>query len=597
MKLNISTILTGCGLGAMVALQSCSLDEYNPGGFDIDNIATSTTGYEYIINQCYFGLERGFYNTTDFMKFTEANSDLWTSKTNTTGEDDHFFRYYAKAPRQDYTNTFWNAAYDGIGGCNIAIRDASLAPFATEAERNEKVAEAYFLRSLYYYHLVEMFGGVVLTDENTTITTYSPERTQPIDIYTKTIIPGFRFAAEWLPKGDDTFDGRPTKKAALGFLAKTCLATQQYGTTEFLQEGQEAAQKLITDCENGGSTYGAYMYPTFDEVFKESNNKTNKEALWKYSINEKGASLGNHKLNQNDQHFMCQLNHFGARIFGTEESIKAWDGGQAGSFMPTQYLLSLFVQADGSLDPRFHKSFITEWNANNAYSWSEGDCALYGKAASKKDTPIAVGDLAIKIVVPQDPDYDTEIANKPNSNYLLVDYKDVYDDSKKSIIMKKGEGENNYRYFYPSLNKHCSTNYYDANIKKNRFGNKNAILVMRMAEIYLIAAEYDILLNGGGKAMGYINKVRQRAGANQLSGVADIRTVIDERGRELCGEFTRLYDLKRTGLLKDDSYLRSTHPEIADYFNVNYVLRPVPQNYTDLIINGDLFTNPGYSSK
>ena len=29
---------------------------------------------------------------------------------------------------------------------------------------------------------------------------------------------------------------------------------------------------------------------------------------------------------------------------------------------------------------------------------------------------------------------------------------------------------------------------------------------MRMAEIYLIAAEYDIVLNGGGQAMGYIKQ-------------------------------------------------------------------------------------------
>ena len=35
---------------------------------------------------------------------------------------------------------------------------------------------------------------------------------------------------------------------------------------------------------------------------------------------------------------------------------------------------------------------------------------------------------------------------------------------------------------------------------------------MRMAEVYLIAAEADIYINGGANAMGYINKVRARAG-------------------------------------------------------------------------------------
>ena len=72
--------------------------------------------------------------------------------------------------------------------------------------------------------------------------------------------------------------------------------------------------------------------------------------------------------------------------------------------------------------------------------------------------------------------------------------------------------------------------------------------MMRMAEVYLIAAEADIYINGGANAMGYINKVRARAGAKALTGTATVRTVLDERGRELCGEYCRFYDLKRTGM-------------------------------------------------
>ena len=52
-------------------------------------------------------------------------------------------------------------------------------------------------------------------------------------------------------------------------------------------------------------------------------------------------------------------------------------------------------------------------------------------------------------------------------------------------------------------------------------------------------------------------------------GAATIRTVLDERGRELCGEFTRFFDLKRTGMYKDASYLQSTFPELAGYLSLN----------------------------
>lgn len=112
-------------------------------------------------------------------------------------------------------------------------------------------------------------------------------------------------------------------------------------------------------------------------------------------------------------------------------------------------------------------------------------------------------------------------------------------------------------------------------------------------EVNLIAAEYDLLLNGGSGAAAYVNKVRSRAGAANVGSVT-MRTLLDERARELCGEFTRFYDLKRTGMFKDDTYLKETHPFLANYFSPNYALRPIPQGFTNVISNGDSFQNPGY---
>ena len=277
-----------------------------------------------------------------------------------------------------------------------------------------------------------------------------------------------------------------------------------------------------------------------------------------------------------------------------QESRTSWEGGIEGTYMPTQYLLSLYVQNDGTLDPRFHKWFTTEWKANQEYEWNSGDATNYDKASSIVGQKIAVGDKAIKFVMPQDADYADEIANKPNSNYLLIDYKDVYNDNDKSIIMTKGNGENLFRYFYPSLNKHNSNNFYVANANKMRNGNLNATFIMRMAEIYLIAAEADIYLNGGANAAGYINKVRQRAGANLLQGTVTIRDVLDERGRELCGEYCRFFDLKRTGMFNNSTYLNETHPEIAQYFKPEYALRPISTTFTATITNGSEWQNPGY---
>ena len=76
--------------------------------------------------------------------------------------------------------------------------------------------------------------------------------------------------------------------------------------------------------------------------------------------------------------------------------------------------------------------------------------------------------------------------------------------------------------FYPSLMKHNSSNYYVNNLSKKRLGNLNATFMMRTPEVFLIAAEADIYVNGGANAMQYINQVRERAGAKALSGAATV---------------------------------------------------------------------------
>ncbi len=583
---------------ASLTMQSCSLEEENPGGFTLEALATTEDGYNELVNQCYFAMERAFYGTDGWMAFTEGDTDLWTYCANDANSYQQYFWYFAgAAANTTYTNNIWNNTYDGIGGCNTALALADKAPFKSDEAKNAKIAEVRFLRAIYYFNAVEQFGAVTMLKERNMTANYTPTRTEPLIIYREIIIPDLEFAAQWLPVGTDATTTTPTKKSAMGFLAKACLQTKEYGTDEYIQEALDTSKKLIADCENGGSTYGAYMYSNYDDVFAEVNNWENKEALWKHrwysGADGHGSSNGNYKLNRNDEYFLCKLTRFGARE-DNQKTRLTWDGSINGIFMPTQHLLNLYVQADGSLDPRFHKSFTTEWTANKNYSWNADDCNSFRKDASVSGSSLQKGELAIKFITPQDADYATERANKATSKYLVVDYKDVYDDANRNVIMTYNSTENQLRYLYPSLNKHNSSNYYVANASKKRNGNLNATFMMRMSEVYLIAAEADIYMNDGSSAMTYINKVRIRAGAEPLTGTPTIRTVLDERGRELCGEYCRFYDLKRTGMLKDNTYLKETHPDLAQYFNANYALRPISTTYTSTISNGAEYQNPGY---
>jgi starch-binding outer membrane protein, SusD/RagB family len=610
MKKTIKYMLMATMVVAMATFQSCSLEEENPGGFTMETMSLTVDGYETLINQCYFAMERYLYATDSWMHYTDAESDLWTYQANLSTNTQWFWFYAGAAPNTTYTNSLWNGLYDGIGSCNMAISLSGNPPYDTEAERNAKIAEARFLRAVYYFNGVEQFGGMTMITEPVSEIDYSPKRTDPLTIYKEVIIPDLEFAAEWLSVGDDKTTTQPTKKAALGMLAKACLQSTYWDDTDqYAADALKYAKMLIDDCEAGGGTYNTYMYSTYDEVFNEDNNFTNKEALWKHrwyaGDNGHGSSNGNYKLNRNNEYFGCNVYNFGA-FSKTQAYITTYDGMVSGQFMPTQHLINLFVQDDGTLDPRFHKTFRTEWKGMQSYTWDSGNASKYDKSTSVVGTALAVNDLAIKFLMPQDAGYETELANRYTSPYLVIDYNDVYNDTKKNINMtyayhnttstylSNGSNENLFKYFYPALTKHNSSHYYVANASKMRNGNLNAFFIMRMAEVYLIAAEADIYVNGGANAMAYINKVRVRAGATPLTGTATIRTVLDERGRELCGEGCRFYDLKRTGMFADATYLTETHPDLAQYFDPNYALRPISTTYTATLTEGVDYQNPGY---
>lgn len=120
--------------------------------------------------------------------------------------------------------------------------------------------------------------------------------------------------------------------------------------------------------------------------------------------------------------------------------------------------------------------------------------------------------------------------------------------------------------------------------------------VYRLGDIYLMYAEATVRGGAGGNmatAIGYVNALRARANASQIS-VLDLNFILDERSRELSWEMTRRTDLIRFGKFTSSAYLWPWKGNVKDGIAVAEYrnLFPIPNN--DLVVNPNLVQNPGY---
>ena len=129
-------------------------------------------------------------------------------------------------------------------------------------------------------------------------------------------------------------------------------------------------------------------------------------------------------------------------------------------------------------------------------------------------------------------------------------------------------------------------------------------MIMRMAEVYLIAAEATLHINSGDgvTAANYLNPLRQRACRNvsdfntttgmQLT-TATMNDVFDEYARELCGEFYRWALLKRNKAF--ETRLQAYNGTAFINFDpTKHYKRPIPFSFLNQINNATEFGTNGY---
>ncbi|MEN8812317.1 MAG: RagB/SusD family nutrient uptake outer membrane protein, partial [Candidatus Arcticimaribacter sp.] len=114
----------------------------------------------------------------------------------------------------------WNRIYRGIAAANEAIAGAALVD-ASDEEKNPVVAQAYFMRAFYYFHLVRLFGEVpyltVPVSASTAEEQASINKSSVADVYAG-IISDLEFAETHLPNTQPA-RSLPSKGSAKSYLA------------------------------------------------------------------------------------------------------------------------------------------------------------------------------------------------------------------------------------------------------------------------------------------------------------------------------------------------------------------------------------------
>ncbi|MDR1022988.1 MAG: RagB/SusD family nutrient uptake outer membrane protein [Prevotellaceae bacterium] len=596
------------GVGSCVA----DLEEYNPSGSTADNLFGTESGHTGLVNICYSQLRKEFYGRENAAFISMLGTDIIHESRNRTDYSPAALYGSKLVPENSgLIKNCWERLYIPINDCNAAIERAVTAAYSSEALRRSREAEARFLRAFYYWHIVEQWGGVQLKLDETKAALTTATRSSVRDFYEKCILPDLEFAARDLP-AVQADHGRATKASAQGMLARmylTWASHLQYfennptEAEEYYRKAKAAADTII----NNQGAFNVSLYDDVAEVFDPTNNKDNKEAMFVVSHSIQTGLNPQKAVNRLCTYFVSTYE----KGMGV---VQDKDNGYAVTeFAPTRYLLELY----GDSDARYAAFFKEVWRCNDSTAtgrdWTETNVRLYGKDSTvfaagpdvptrfKRKLEFKVGDTVL---------YYTRksVPNKATVRYAVRDIDDLYNPDGTF----KGATSDN---FFPQLRKYDDPLY--LTIDGTSTSGRLDVILMRLAEMYLIAAEAQFHLtqnDNNPEAISYINELRRRAaiplgstnndvapGEIAASGNGQggyLNFILDERARELCGELLRWYDLKRTKQLEHrlgPSSSVHANPNVTLFDKEKHYVRPVPITFLQSINNAAEFgNNPNY---
>lgn len=263
-----------------IAFTSCDdfLTEDLKGDYSSTNIYSSATYAEQAVN----GIYAAARYSINLWRFGDITSDdaVKGGKPGDAADLDHIMAFDATADNGELLS-FWKNTYEVIARANNVLYGISGKKFDTEARM---AGEAKFLRAYSYFQLVNIFGRVPLKlkAQNTESAIYVGLSSVE-DIYAQ-IEADLKDAAEALPeKYDAANEGRATKGAALGLLAKVQLYQNKYNDALTSIKALKALN--------------IYQLDDYANLFRLGNEKS-PEAVWAIRFkSDEVIKIGN-RLNQ-----------------------------------------------------------------------------------------------------------------------------------------------------------------------------------------------------------------------------------------------------------------------------------------------------------
>lgn len=159
----------------------------------------------------------------------------------------------------------WEDSYKGIQRASIVLNQIEDVDFENNEKKDHRKGEVKFIRALYYFNLVRIYGDVplVVDEVEDPLESFGQERTDKSEVYDQ-IIEDLSNAVDLLPKTND--DGRADKTAAQALLGKVY----------FTLDKNSEAKTLFEDVVNSGEHE---LLSNVEDIFSV-DNELNKEIIF-----------------------------------------------------------------------------------------------------------------------------------------------------------------------------------------------------------------------------------------------------------------------------------------------------------------------------